>query len=160
GFRWRFWIASALACGLGLLSKGPVAVVLVVAPVLAFTLLARSTPRPRLAAWLAYGAVAVSVALPWYVAVMARDPGFANYFFWKHHVERFVSPFDHQEPIWFYAPEILLGMLPWTLLIPGTLRMFVGRHVWPGLSLRSPGTATTGASKSQPRRLAALIFFS
>ena len=45
------------------------------------------------------------------------EPTFAEYFFLKHHVERFVSPFDHAKPLWFYVPQVLLGILPWSLLL-------------------------------------------
>jgi hypothetical protein len=33
---------------------------------------------------------------------------------------RFLAPFDHAEPFWFFVPD-LLRMLPWTLLLPGLL---------------------------------------
>src|SRR4051794_24055930 len=56
--RWRLWLLSALACGLGLLTKGPVAAALVTAPVLLYQVLDRRAARPRPVAWLAYLAVA------------------------------------------------------------------------------------------------------
>jgi dolichol-phosphate mannosyltransferase len=34
-------------------------------------------------------------------------------------VQRYVEPFDHAEPFWYYLPELLGGMLPWALLLPG-----------------------------------------
>jgi 4-amino-4-deoxy-L-arabinose transferase-like glycosyltransferase len=117
-FRWRAWLLSASACGLGLLTKGPVAFVLVAVPVLAFSLMNKQGVRPRIGAWLPYVGLAAGIAAPWYLAVIASDPEFIEYFFWKHNVERFTTPFDHQEPFWFYGPEILGGMLPWTLLAP------------------------------------------
>jgi 4-amino-4-deoxy-L-arabinose transferase-like glycosyltransferase len=184
-FCWRPWIGSALACGLGLLTKGPVALVLVAVPIWVSDIsssvenlsptspkrergtdhprsrfglvplrsapfLARLLTQPRWGAWLIYGSVATGVALPWYVAVMAINPEFAEYFFWKHHVERFVTPFDHQEPFWFYLPGIFLGMLPWTLLVPGMIRSIIAGSAWPGPSLRSPGASRAGSSKTQP----------
>jgi dolichol-phosphate mannosyltransferase len=117
-FRWRWWLVSAVACGLGMLTKGPVALALTAVPVLAYSFLDRRRTRLGLVAWLAYLAVALSVAAPWYIAVARVDPGFVDYFFWRHNVERFVAPFDHVEPFWFYLPSLLLGMLPWTLLMP------------------------------------------
>ena len=56
------WLLSAFFCGLGLLTKGPVALVLVAVPVLAWQALDRRIARPRLANWLAYLAIAVAVA--------------------------------------------------------------------------------------------------
>jgi 4-amino-4-deoxy-L-arabinose transferase-like glycosyltransferase len=117
--RWRWWLVSALACGLGLLTKGPVALVLVVIPVLVYQMIERRSARPRFCPWLLYLVVALASAAPWFIAVQARCPDFAGYFFVHHHVERFREPFDHDEPFWFYVPELLVGMFPWTLLLPG-----------------------------------------
>lgn len=118
-FRRPPWFIAALACGLGLLTKGPVAVVLVCVPVFLLVIVGQLKSRPGWRASLSFVVVMTAVAAPWYVAVVVRDPEFARYFFWKHHVERFVTPFDHQEPFWFYLPVLVIGMLPWTLLLPG-----------------------------------------
>jgi len=115
--RWGWWLLSAAACGLGLLTKGPVALVLAAGPVLALQALDRRTARPRLGAWVVYLAVAAGVACPWYVAVAVADPAFAHDFFWTHNVRRYVAPLDHEKPFWFYLPDLSLGMLPWTLLL-------------------------------------------
>jgi 4-amino-4-deoxy-L-arabinose transferase-like glycosyltransferase len=146
--RWRCWLLSALACGLGLLTKGPTALILTVLPLLVYQVLtARAASRrvnpggaadagrkPRrsllfsrfspsmLGSWLAYFATAAVVALPWYAAMMWRDAGFLRDFFWTHHVLlRFVQPM-HEEPFWFYLPLLPLGMLPWSLLVPDLVR--------------------------------------
>jgi 4-amino-4-deoxy-L-arabinose transferase-like glycosyltransferase len=121
------WALAGLATGLGVLTKGPVAVVLVVVPLGAITLLDRRATRPRLRDGVAFAAAALAVAGPWFLAMAGRDPGFLHYFFWKHHVERFVTPFDHDEPVWFYLPGLLLGLLPWTLLVPDLLRAALRR---------------------------------
>ncbi len=75
-----------------------------------------------LSVWLG---LALAVALPWYVAICVRAPGFARYFFWEHNVLRFVAPFDHIEPVWYYVLPLLAGLLPGTLLLPALLR-FLG----------------------------------
>jgi 4-amino-4-deoxy-L-arabinose transferase-like glycosyltransferase len=116
--RWRWWQMSALACGLGLLTKGPVALVLVLPPLLAARLLDRRCAWPGWRAGATYLAISLAVAGPWYLAVVWTTPDFAGYFFWKHNVVRFLTPFDHAEPFWFFVPD-LLRMLPWTLLLPG-----------------------------------------
>lgn len=121
--RWRWWLASALACGLGVLAKGPVALVLVLGPTVLFAFWARVRIGGK--AWASHVALAAAVAAPWFIAVAVRDPDFIEYFFWKHHVERYVAPFDHAKPVWYYVPDVLLGMLPWTLVLP-----FVLRRAW------------------------------
>jgi dolichol-phosphate mannosyltransferase len=123
----RGWVLAALACGLGLLTKGPVALVLVLTPLLLYARLEPRCARIRLRDWIVFVLLAVGLAAPWYVAVMARVPDFARDFFWRHHVERFLTPFDHDKPAWFYLPGLLAGMLPWTLLAPGFVR-FLGRR--------------------------------
>ena len=59
----------------------------------------------------------LAVVLPWYVAASIRMPEFIHHFLWKHNVERFVTPFDHERPVWFYLPVLLVGLLPATLLL-------------------------------------------
>jgi 4-amino-4-deoxy-L-arabinose transferase-like glycosyltransferase len=120
-----WWILSALAAGLGVLTKGPVIAVLVLPPLWLHRRLSGAGTRlgwRPLAAWLA---IAAAVALPWYVAVCLRAPNFARYFLWEHNVLRFVAPFDHIEPVWYYALPLLAGLLPGTLLLVPFLR-FLG----------------------------------
>jgi dolichol-phosphate mannosyltransferase len=113
------WMALAgLACGLGLLTKGPVILALILPPLFAVTRLDRRLRRPGGAGWGAFAVAAILVGAPWYIAMCLRQPVFAGYFFWKHNVTRFVQPFDHSGPVWEYLPGLLLGMMPWTLLVP------------------------------------------
>src|SRR5262249_19753671 len=66
------WMLSAVCCGLGVMTKGPVAAVLVVVPLAAWTLVQKRTGcrrRVSLSAWLVYGGVLLLVASPWYVAL-------------------------------------------------------------------------------------------
>jgi hypothetical protein len=71
---------------------------------------------------LVFAAMVLAIAGPWYAAICYRLPGFAQYFLWKHNVVRFVTPFDHQRPIWFYGPVLLAGLMPGSLLAIGFLR--------------------------------------
>jgi 4-amino-4-deoxy-L-arabinose transferase-like glycosyltransferase len=111
-----WWLLAAAACGLGVLTKGPVAVVLIVPPLwLHRWLTGRSGPIGWRGA-VAFAGVVMAVGLPWYVAVCMRLPEFASYFFWKHNVLRFLAPFDHQEPVWYYGPVLVASLLPGSLL--------------------------------------------
>ncbi|HKI34924.1 MAG TPA: glycosyltransferase [Gemmataceae bacterium] len=132
-----WWLLSALACGLGLLTKGPVALALVAVPVVAYRWLDRRTARPSPAWWAFYVVTAVGLAAPWYAAQEIAEPGFLVDFLWRQHVLRFAAPFDHEEPVWFFLPRLVLGMLPWTLLLPGFVR-FLGRHSARAAARRPP----------------------
>jgi dolichol-phosphate mannosyltransferase len=141
--RWRFWLASAVICGLGILVKGPVALVLLAVPVFLYQALTTTAPRPRSGAWIAYVALAVGVAAPWYVAMAVRDPDYATQFFWKANVLRFVSPFDHQQPWWFYLPILFGATLPWSFLWPSLAYFLLSRN--PRLAaLRRPALGFAG----------------
>jgi 4-amino-4-deoxy-L-arabinose transferase-like glycosyltransferase len=116
--RWRWWLVSAAACGLGVLTKGPVAVILLVPPLwLHQKLCAGTSFRIPVSACAVFAATVLAVALPWYAAVCVHLPEFAHHFLWEHNVVRFLTPFDHQRPVWFYAPLLLAGLLPATLLL-------------------------------------------
>lgn len=123
GFDSRWWFASAIACAVGVLAKGPVALALVVVPLFVPHLFVQRTIRPTF--WLAYIGMVLAVASPWFIAVSLRDPAFLQYFFWTHHVVRYVAPLDHAQPVWYYLPGLLLGTMPWTLLLPGLIRELI-----------------------------------
>ncbi len=104
----RGWPAGALL-GLAILAKGFVPLVFF-GPVWLF---ARGKRLASIAG-------ALIVAAPWYLMCWHRNGSvFWSEFFWKHHVQRFLSAesLQHGQPVWFYAP-VLLGLLfPWTPLI-------------------------------------------
>jgi 4-amino-4-deoxy-L-arabinose transferase-like glycosyltransferase len=126
--RWGWWTIAALACGLGVLTKGPVALVLVLPPLWLQRKLTSKGIRPGLAGWAGFAALVLAVILPWYVAVCARTPDFARHFLWEHNVVRFLMPFDHQRPIWFYGPVLLVGLLPASLLLIPFGRFLLSQH--------------------------------
>ncbi len=120
--RWAFALWT-LACGLGVLTKGPIAVVLVIAPLIAWRGLnpERRTPLGW-PTWSAFLAGVLAINIPWYIAISLREPTFIRYFFWQHNVQRFLTPFDHLQPIWYYGPILLSCLLPATFWIIPVLR--------------------------------------
>jgi 4-amino-4-deoxy-L-arabinose transferase-like glycosyltransferase len=122
-----WWLLSALFCGLGILTKGPVALVLIAGPALLHQWLNRSGARVGWRMWVMFFALVGLVALPWYVILAVRDPSFLYYFVWIHHVRRVLDPIDHPQPFWYYGPVLLLGMMPWTFLLPGLVKHLVSQ---------------------------------
>jgi 4-amino-4-deoxy-L-arabinose transferase-like glycosyltransferase len=117
-----FWL------GMATLAKGPAAVLLA-AGSLGLWGLATNRWRKvfRLASPLAVMAFLV-VALPWYVLCALRNPGFVRTFIWTHNFERYLSPiFMHRQPFWFFAPIVLVALLPWTALLLGVARDSIKR---------------------------------
>ncbi len=137
--RWSsaWWLLAGLAAGCGILSKGPVTLILTLPP-LALAQWLRGRPI-RLWSWnaLVFTVAALAVSIPWYVAICLRLPKFAGYFLWQHNLMRFLSPFDHLEPFWYYLPILAFGFLPGTLLLPAFLR-FLGSGRSEVRALRGP----------------------
>jgi 4-amino-4-deoxy-L-arabinose transferase-like glycosyltransferase len=125
---WRWWCLAAVACSLGVLVKGPVAVVLTVPPLVAFVWLDRTQARVRWQHWLALATIVVVIVAPWFVLIAQHQGEFVSYFLWKHHVVRFVSAFNHRAPFWYYVPVLLIGMFPSSLLLGPTVDYLLGRR--------------------------------
>jgi 4-amino-4-deoxy-L-arabinose transferase-like glycosyltransferase len=125
--------------GLGVLAKGPAAVILAGGAVL---LWAFATKQWR-TAFRALHPVAIAafcaVALPWYVLCAIRNPDFLRVFIWQHNFERYLTPmFHHPQPFWFFGPIALLALVPWTILLWPVARQ--GLRLWREKSwTRSPG---------------------
>jgi hypothetical protein len=92
-------------------------VVLVVPPLALHRWLTTGTLAIRWRLVASFTAIVLAVNLPWYVAIALRRPEFGAYFFVQHNLQRFLVPFDHLEPIWYYGPILLGGLLPGTLLL-------------------------------------------
>src|SRR5206468_9966275 len=65
--RWGWWLLAGVMTGLGLLTKGPVALALVVPPLAAVGWLDRRLARAGWIGWAGFLAAAAAVAGPWYV---------------------------------------------------------------------------------------------
>ena len=134
--------AFFLGLAAGLLAKGPVAVVLTMLPVGAWTLW---TGRWRAVwthlPWLAGTLLVIALAVPWYWAAERASPGFLDYFLVGEHWKRFVESGwkgdlygqAHARPrgtiwLWWFA-----ATLPWSPLAVGWLVR--------GLATRSKGTS-------------------
>lgn len=113
--------------GLGLLAKGPLAIVLTGLPIFFWVLLRNQWKNLWFnLPWIRGTLLMLAIALPWYLLAEQRTPGFLNYFIMGEHVSRFLDPgwdgdkygFAHNTAhgmIWLFAG---LALLPWSLLAP------------------------------------------
>lgn len=121
----RGWLyATAVAAGLGFLTKGPVALAIPAGVSLLYCL-SRGEWRQwlRLASdWRAWG-IFLLIAAPWYLAQYLREgSGFFLSFFGHHNLGRFQQPLEgHGGGWWYYLPVLLIGLLPHTTLLIRTL---------------------------------------
>ena len=123
--RHRLWGYLFFAgIGIGLLAKGPVAIVLTVLPVGLWVILGRHRRDTlRRLPWITGLLLTFAIAAPWYIAAELKTPGFLNYFLIGEHFQRFLIPgwtgdlygSGHVKPrgtIWLFG---ILAFLPWSL---------------------------------------------
>ena len=111
--------------GLGMLVKGPVAIVIVGIALVVWSVTQRCFVEAiKSLPWVIGIAVFLSVSLPWYAWAEARSPGFLEYFIVGEHWQRFLVPewsgdlygTAHDEPkgkIWLFW---LVAAFPWSFI--------------------------------------------
>ena len=123
-------LGIGLACGLAILAKGPVGIVL---PILAFLLTAfilrQQSDWSDSRSWfyktvaslrpLTILSAATLVALPWYLLVSLRTNGqWTTDFLLIHNAGRFAAPMEGHSGSFLYYPIILaIGMFPWSIIL-------------------------------------------
>ena len=113
----RYRYRACLWMGLGLLTKGPVALAIpCAASAIAFLLHGRLRDWLRAVLDPAGWAILLAVAGPWYVLEYLRQgQAFIDGFLMRHNVERFMSPLQgHSGNPFYYLPAALLLLLPHT----------------------------------------------
>lgn len=137
--RWGYLMFAGL--GVGLLAKGPVALVLTGMPVFFWAWWQKDLKASiRCLPWASGLLLMLAIALPWYLMAEHRTPGFLRYFFIGENIERFINPAwagdkygsSHLHPygsIWVYW---LGAAFPWSLLFIGSLL----KSGWQGVKSR------------------------
>lgn len=112
------WAAMAFA----VLSKGLIGIVLPGVTLILYSLIARDwAPWRRL--YLIPGMLLfLTIAAPWFVAVSIVNPEFPWFFFIREHFLRYATDEARREgPIYYFVWILLLGMLPWIVVMLDTL---------------------------------------
>ncbi|MDB4001957.1 glycosyltransferase family 39 protein [Oceanospirillaceae bacterium] len=142
---WRYGVFIGL--GIGLLAKGPLAIVIAGAPIGLWVLFqGKLMHYLRTMPWIRGTLLTLLIALPWYILAELKTPGFINYFIVGEHFMRFVDPgwmgdlygHAHKEAkgmIWLHW---LAGSTPWgplalLLLVGHMLKASLRKTVWHAL---------------------------
>ena len=130
----RWLLLMGISMGLAMLAKGPIGFLMPMAIMGMLLLITRRDKQKRsgilatisplhfLKTTIAMRplillAIALAVALPWYVWVGIRTEGdFLHIFFVSEHLGRSTTAFEnHSGGLWFYPVAILVGFFPWSL---------------------------------------------
>ncbi|HZE10668.1 MAG TPA: phospholipid carrier-dependent glycosyltransferase [Burkholderiales bacterium] len=133
--RWMLvaWAAAALA----VLTKGLAGVVLPIGAVGAYVLLERDWKLLSRLYLVRGGLLFLAIAAPWFVMVSLANPEFPRFFFIHEHFERFLTKeHDRYQPVWYFLPVLLLGVVPWVLSLFPALRSAWTRTAAPGFQAR------------------------
>ena len=135
------WWPAWLLLGLAVLTKGPVALLLV-GPTLVLFAWWQGEARLLLRLWRPLPGLVISaaVALPWYGAeLLVEGEPFWQSFFGYHNLQRFTSVVNHHlQPWWFFALMLVVASLPFTPLLLLGLAQTLAR------GRRQPASASLG----------------
>lgn len=123
---WLFFVC----CGLAVLTKGLIGIVLPAGIVFWFVLLGRRWRLLREIPWISGLLFFAAITVPWFVLVSRTNPEFPYFFFIHEHFQRYTSTVHHRsQPFWFFLPILLLTLFPWSLFLWGGLkRAWQQRH--------------------------------
>lgn len=152
---WRWLLPGYMALGLGLLLKGPIALVLPAAVILCWMLFefickkyasggqTSESRSIRFPPGLWWGLpLALAIALPWFWLANVRTRGeFFAVFFWYHNFARGFGGAEElaEHPWWFYLPSLARDFLPWSPLLLLAGWIFFRKKQWQNDSLAAFG---------------------
>jgi len=127
----RYWgYAFFVGISIGLLSKGPLTLLLVFIPITAWILWQGNirTVLQRIP-WFSGGLLMLALSLPWYILAELRTPGFLDYFIVGEHWKRFIvsgwqgdlygsAHAKTRGTIWLYS---IAAFLPWSFILPSLI---------------------------------------
>ena len=113
--------------GIGMLAKGPIAIILAGTPIVLWALLTRNVAQSwRCIPWVKGALLVLAMSVPWYWMAEIRTPGFLDYFFIGEHWQRFTvagwtgdrygsAHATQRGAIWLLA---LIACMPWPVMLP------------------------------------------
>ena len=143
--RWK-WLAYGLL-GLGVMIKGPVAIVLPAGILGLYHLVAGSVKR----AWSYYEpfsglAVIAMIAIPWFAMEIYVTGGeYYHAFLVRENFQRFTGVVDHKYGWWYHPAALLGGFFPWTVFLVGIALSYSRKGIGAVRALLSNGQRLEGS---------------
>jgi 4-amino-4-deoxy-L-arabinose transferase-like glycosyltransferase len=132
--RRRYLLLMYVSLGLGVLTKGPVALVLPAVACAIWLGAERRLPDLRRLMLGRGTLIILAIVVPWYAALVVRD-GWApvSGFFIGENLDRFTTSMQPDvRPFWFYVPVLFTDLFPWAPLVAVPLLTAWRRSAAPG----------------------------
>jgi 4-amino-4-deoxy-L-arabinose transferase-like glycosyltransferase len=110
---------SFLFLALAFLTKGPLAIVLVLPVVFLFLFFEKNFKAIKTREYLVGILICLAVTLPWYIAVYVKEG--APYLYEnviRQNLIRFFDAWSHRRPFYYYFTTLPLDFFPWSLFLP------------------------------------------
>ena len=132
-FEFRDSILAGVVLGLSILTKGLEGIAIVGVGYVTYLLITRTLTHRLVVLGILVVAVAVFVALPWYLAMDAREPRYLRYDFLNRHLLGFTTETQRHggQAWWYYVPVLIAGGLPWVVYVRRSgLSDAAGKFLW------------------------------
>jgi 4-amino-4-deoxy-L-arabinose transferase-like glycosyltransferase len=119
GYR-RPWLDVIMFASMGLatITKGPVGFLLPLLSILAYQGARGRLRELKRLRWGLGLVVFLAAALPWFIAVSARNPDFPRYALWDESLKRFATGSTRRGgSLLYYVPVYIAGFFPWSLFL-------------------------------------------
>ncbi len=122
----KWWYGFFIGIGLGLLSKGPIILILTLPPIFIWLFIYKKELKKLKKIPIFKGlSLTFLISFPWYYLTELKSPGFINYFVYGEHFRRFFDSewkgdlygFAKQQPlgiIWLFS---IIAIFPWSIAI-------------------------------------------
>ena len=140
--RKSFFLGFYAAAALAILAKGPLGLLLPGMVIGTYLLIERRLGLLREIQLPAGLLIVALIVAPWFALMEQANPGYLDYFIFKQHFGNFLGGEGalaprHPEPLYYYLPVLLGGLLPWSLMLPQAMARGLreDRRAGRGLSL-------------------------
>jgi 4-amino-4-deoxy-L-arabinose transferase-like glycosyltransferase len=120
------FLAFHVSVALAVLTKGLLGIAIPGMAIAAYLLWSRDIARIKEFRLFSGALIIVTVVTPWCVLMERACPGYIEYFIVNQHLGNLLgnagdSVARHPQPVYFYIPLLLIGMFPWSFLLPSAV---------------------------------------
>jgi 4-amino-4-deoxy-L-arabinose transferase-like glycosyltransferase len=115
----RGWSLAGVAAGFGFLAKGPVGIICPGAVLLAYLIATGRLRTLRAGQLLVATLLCLVIVLPWFLLLYwAGEREAIVEMLFRQNFTRFVNPWDHAHPWYYYLVNVWIDMAPWVFFLP------------------------------------------